>query len=312
MHLTKKQIILILAILLVIVCTAVPAAANGPGVAGYFYIYLQNLPEDTAYVDLLLPLEPEDNYYTPLERKNLPEGFSEEAPIITFHEDGYCSYTFHCIGAESAIKVPASNPKPCVFFFTDAAQSHEKTRYDHEDYAQHNTYARLAILDGEGNILQLSAPHRINTNKLFRYTYGKYTYDAATDTLTVATASSGIGIPFYFILSILGILLTVLSERMVCKWFGLRSKYGKLVVTVNLLSQFVMRMLYLLLYSILFFDYAWTTFLLEIAVFVCEYLIYRHRMANVSAKKCVFFTLTANLVSFILGFGLNRILFFRI
>lgn len=263
-------------------------------------------------MDLLIPLDKDHAMYTPLEERNLPEGFSADTPIIAWHEDGYCSCTFHCRNAVSSIAVQPLVRNPEVLFFTDVTQAHENTRDEHENYALEHTYVRLAMLNSRGNILQFSAPHRANTNKLFRFTLGEYVYDAAEDILTVDTYFSGIGVPFYFILSILGILLTVLSEWIVCRAFGLRDRYGKLVVGVNFLSQFSMRVLYLLLYSILFFDYAWATFLLEALVFLCEYRIYRRRMGTVSKKTCLLFTLTANLVSFVLGFGLNRILFFRL
>ena len=312
MHRVQKLTALFLALALLLCLITVTAFANGPAIAPFFYIKLQNLPEGTVYVDLLIPLEKNDAMYTPLEQKNLPEGFSPDAPIVAFHEDGYCSYTFHCEGASSAIAIQSSPRDPHVVFFADATMSHESTRYDHEEYAQKKGFARLALLDSAGNILQLSAPHRINSNKLFTYSYGSYIYDAASDMLTVKTASSGIGIPLYFICSLLGLLLTVLSEQIVCRWFRLRDRYGKLVVCVNILSQIAMRAVHLLLYSLVFFDYAWTTLYLEAAVFLCEYLIYRRRMHDVSAKACALFTFTANLVSFILGFGLNQMLFFRI
>lgn len=61
-----------------------------------------NIPTDTAYIDLLLPISPEDEAYVPYHEANGEAyGISRDSEIVGYCADGYRSYTFHIADAVS-------------------------------------------------------------------------------------------------------------------------------------------------------------------------------------------------------------------
>lgn len=65
-----------------------------------------SIPENTAYIDLLLPMDTLDQNYTAFNEQNGKEfGISRDSEIVKYCADGYMSYTFH-------IKDSAANIAP--------------------------------------------------------------------------------------------------------------------------------------------------------------------------------------------------------
>lgn len=61
-----------------------------------------HIPADTVYIDLLLPISPEDEAYVPYHEANGEAyGISRDSEIVGYCEDGYRSYTFHIADAVS-------------------------------------------------------------------------------------------------------------------------------------------------------------------------------------------------------------------
>lgn len=310
MRLKRKSLVRIAVVLMLVVLTVQPVFANGPPPAQWYSISFSNLPKGTVYVDMLIPLEESDPMYVPLVEENLPEGFDAQSPIVTYCADGYRSYTFHYKDASSNIDL-RSEPyirSGFVTFFSDGIFSEESLRYEHMDRVDQGQYIRLAMLDAQGGILKVSGPLFVGVKEFLAYPLGTYSYNAADDTLTVQTATSGIGIFLYVILSVIGVLLTVFLEWLTAAAFKLSKLYGRLVIGTNVVSQVCMRLLFVVLYGTLFYRYAIALVFLEIAVYLGEFLFYRKFMYGVSAKKCLLYTLTANTVSLILGFGLNHVI----
>lgn len=297
----RKKAALFLALCLLLCILPVTVSANGPVPANYFDIQLTGLPEGTAYVDLLIPLEETDKQYTDLVEGNLPEGFPRDAQILSYCDDGFRSYTFHYKGALSAI----SADRQSVLFCENDIDSGNYL-YSHYDDIEARGEIRLAMLDNEGNILQVSAVYKMTQTGRFRFVDGYYYYDATTDQWDADTTVSGSGIFLYLILSGLGLLMTCGVEWLAAVPFGLR---GRTVLAVNAVSQLLMRAAALLLYGAFCKSYTLVLLLTEIPVYGGEYMVYRRRMTDLPRWKVAVYTVVANTLSLVLGYRLNQILF---
>lgn len=291
-------------LLLLVMLTVQPVFANSAPPSPWYTIELTNLPEGTVYVDMLIPLEENDEMYVPLEKSNLPDGFTAQSQIVTFFENGYRSYTFHYRDASSNITPRTASyiNNPYITFFADAIVSEESIRYEHKEDISDRKTIRLAMLDENGNILKVSRILRLDPNRLFVYTPHTYVYNALADTLEAETATSWIAVVLYVCLCIIGLFLTVFLERLTAFFFRLGKENSGLISRTNVLSQICMHAAFLLLYSRVFYRYSYAVIALEIAVYLGEFLVYRKFMRNVSPIKCLLYTLTANTVS--LGCGL--------
>lgn len=100
---------------------AFSASANAPEPMPTYKIDLLNLPKKVTFVDLLIRLDKDDPHYIDLVEENVPKTFDKDAPILSYHIDGYCSYTFHYAEAVSKIapSVPLGLSVPQVSFFND-------------------------------------------------------------------------------------------------------------------------------------------------------------------------------------------------
>ena len=91
-------------ILLFVVFTAFPVSAFMPTESFRCDIVEENIPDNTAFVDLLLPIQAEDEGYVDYNKANGEKfGISENSEIISYCEDGYRSYTFHIVDADAEI-----------------------------------------------------------------------------------------------------------------------------------------------------------------------------------------------------------------
>lgn len=75
--------------------------------SSYFYccVATKELPENTAYIDILFPIKETDQDYTDYNLSNgQKHGISKNSEIVKYNKDGYVSYTFHNQNSESIIK----------------------------------------------------------------------------------------------------------------------------------------------------------------------------------------------------------------
>lgn len=276
------------------------ASANSPGISPWDIFSFENLPEGTVYVDLLIPISEKDPKYMALIEENLPENWSKSTPIVTYCEEGYRSYTFHYQDASSDIRVNGSGT---VTFFNDnsSPQYDGGVRYEHADEIAARGDIKLALLDENGEILKISSKFSLKPREFMTYFYGIFSYDAAADVFAANRYFNGMGCILYAIFALLGMLLTCFTERQIAGLFGLKKQYGRLIRWTNVVSQLLMHLSYVLFYSLIFWRYTYATVILEILVYVGEFLFYRRKMKDVSREKCLAFTLTANTASLLLG-----------
>ena len=73
----------------------------------WFYVSIdeQSIPENTAYIDFLMPIPTEDEAYVDFNEANGElYGISQDSEIATYCEDGFVSYTFHISDAYSILE----------------------------------------------------------------------------------------------------------------------------------------------------------------------------------------------------------------
>ena len=88
--------------IILILIFAIPASAWKP--ENHFWCNIEGakIPDGTAYIDLLLPIKEKDECYTPFNEKNGEKfAISKDSEIVNYNEDGYKSYTFHVVDADS-------------------------------------------------------------------------------------------------------------------------------------------------------------------------------------------------------------------
>ena len=121
----------------------------------------------------------------------------------------------------------------------------------------------------------------------------------------VVELPDSLGIALLILFSIPGIVVTIISEWMVAGIFGMQSGEQRMVRRVNLISQILMRIVFVFLNAVLNLSYLISVVILEIAVYMLEYLVYRRWIKSFPAKKIVAYTITANTVSLLLGMLMN-------
>lgn len=296
-------ILLMIALMLTVI--PLPVSANSPMPMPWYDFVLSNIPEGTVYVDLLIRLPESDPMYTQLNREQLPAGFSEDAQIITFCEEDYRSYTFHYVDALSSIRPDNFST---VHFFTD--KEYDLVRYDHTEQIYQTGTVKLAMLDGFGNILKISPELILRPKEFMTYITGTFFYDCKTDDFRVDSAGAGVGRVLFVFICLMGAALTCIVERLVAIPFNLNKQYGRLIVRTNIYSQVLMYAGYALLYGLVFWKYTYATILLEVMVYLGEYLIYRRIMISVPHKTRFIYVISANTASLVLGMLIYRLLIF--
>lgn len=301
MHATKRRLITFFLAALLMLSFPTAASANSPPPSPWYTFVMTNLPEGTVYVDLLIRMQDTDPMYVDLVTENVPENFADNAGILSYCVDDYRSYTFHYRGARSEIRLTKEGT---VTFFADSTLIYEYESTGHEEEVEKRGKICLAMLDGEGNILQVSKPHSLQPKGLLATSTGLFRYNASADSLTVESRTHGL-ILFLFI-GVMGMVLTCAVECFVALFFDLICKRTGLILITNLISQLVMRIGQILLLWLLFTwersaAHFWIVLLLEIPVYACEFLVYKKYIREASWQRCLAYTVCANTASVLAG-----------
>ena len=293
----KRITAIFLTLLLLTALLALPVSANGPAPNPVFLVGLKNYPPEACYIDLLVQLTSDDANYTD-NRGNFPDPSWAQLEIFSYSEHDYTSYTFHYRGAEGNIKIEDSK----VRFFQRTEENLERFQS-----------VMIAVLDENGNILQISEPFDPEPPALMAMNLGYAIYDYEADTVEVPNHSqkglilSMLGI--YVLIAILGAVVTVFVEWLIAHCFTPLLLYLKVVLLTNLVTQLTMRILFALLYSFLWQNYWFWTLLLEVAVYTAEYLVYCKRIPTAPKKTIITYVVIANTVTLLLGVAVNYFLY---
>lgn len=141
------------AVILIFLFT-ISASAWMPEKSFYCNIESENIPDGTAYIDLLLPIKEKDECYVEYNAKNGEKfNISKDSEIVKYNQDGYKSYTFHVLDADSKMSLRY------VFTFTALDEDYEMYKEYLEffsPYCDKYAFGRNYCIDTEydGDIMQ--------------------------------------------------------------------------------------------------------------------------------------------------------------
>lgn len=101
----KRRWICITTVLLCTLLIPEPVYAWNPVKWFYCDVDQEKIPENAVYVDLLLPISTEDEGYISYNESNGEKyGITQDSEIVEYCEEGYRSYTFHIVDANSSMR----------------------------------------------------------------------------------------------------------------------------------------------------------------------------------------------------------------
>lgn len=157
---SARALVMMLALLFVLPVQCVSAAMKD---ADTITLDISNIPEDAAYIDVLIDFENGENY-TKLNEDNLKRYDFDSDELAKYNEDGFVSYSCHFRGIKTDMKI-----KEGKTVFVD-----EKT--ERQFYFDHNSL-KIAVLDKNGHIMQVSDAVDIKNDSTDIYLVGDIKYD---------------------------------------------------------------------------------------------------------------------------------------
>ena len=106
---------------------------------------------------------------------------------------------------------------------------------------------------------------------------------------------------FYIILMLPGLLVTLVTERLVARMLPEHKQYLTFITVTNIVSQVVMHFLYLRTYELLYPYQNYSIIALELMVYTVEFLLYNKRMKDIPTQKILLYTVVANTASLLVG-----------
>ena len=116
-----------------------------------------------------------------------------------------------------------------------------------------------------------------------------------------STGVDVLGLLFWVVLILSGIAKTLASEWLVALVFGVEHSNTLLILITNVITQILMWLVYIPFVFYARVPHIPVVIILEILVYLSEFLIYRKWMKDVSVIRCLAYTLTANSASLLLG-----------
>ena len=163
----KRFPIIILVIMLCLALMPVkPLAASAQCIQEQLEVFSTNIPDDAEYLDVLIKMDEDDPYYTPCNEENMKQYSFDKTTLAEYSTDGFVSLSYHYYVPEKTL-------------YTDMKIN--KTRYNEIDrtwntFSSYNdeTYyslfngkrvIRIAVLDKDGNIIQVSKSIKMTGKK---------------------------------------------------------------------------------------------------------------------------------------------------
>jgi hypothetical protein len=137
-------------------------------------------------------------------------------------------------------------------------------------------------------------------NNLYNF-YGEIDYDFTDNKIDVDVSKNYYFIVFGGIFSIGIMIMSIGIEILVSLLFGFRGKRLLIILLTNTCTQIIMRLLYL----VLPFTYLIETIILEIMVYVTEFLVYKKYLKQEKTTTIGWYTVIANTLSLMLGIWFN-------
>ncbi|MBR6533659.1 MAG: hypothetical protein IKT44_04460 [Clostridia bacterium] len=277
-----------------------PVFANAPMPADHLTVVLSNLPDDAVYVDLLVKINQDDPNFVDFQSNNYSDSVSKSSEIVSYSDGSFYSFTFHYKNSKSNIKIEHYYDD---LYYVDFCNGLNYQDYltQYESLRNHYRDVKVALLDKDFNIIVVSESIQLpKENNAFVFD-GKICFDFNTNSLDFDTRINPYFVVFGGFFSILIMLMSIGTETVISLLFGFRGRQTLTILIVNICSQIIMRLLYL----VLPFTYLIETIILEVCVYTAEFFIYKKYFKGTSVIKLVGYTLTANTLSLLLGIFLD-------
>ncbi len=297
----NKKFLVFLSALILSCVIPLSASANAPAPADSLEVLVSNLPEGAVYADLLIKIDENDPNYV-AHQKSVYDG--KEQTMSEYCEEGYRSFTLHYNGAKSDIKLEKSFDETFGVNFCRGSEYQDYlTQY--EDLCENYRDIKIVLLDKDFEIISVSEKTQLPKENEIRVFDGVVYLDAAENVFEIDTRINPYAIIFGGFFSGVIILLSVVIELLTALLFGYNSKRLTTVAIVNVCSQVIMRVLYL----ILPLTYLVETVILEVLVFTLEALIYKKRFEDSRWSDVLTYTIVANVLSLAAGILLDIYVF---
>lgn len=158
----KKYALSFLLVLSVLLSISASAFAWQPDSSFQCSTDPRKMPENTVYIDLLLPIGTEDEGYVPFNQANGEKyGISPDSEIVRYNKGGYVSYTFHMTDADSQMRPYYSCnfliPLPVYAKYWDQLKTFGSDSAFVSDDQNQNCWIKLAYGDSREDLIRAIA-----------------------------------------------------------------------------------------------------------------------------------------------------------
>lgn len=294
---------------------SVNVSANAPMPADRLTIMVLNLPENAVYADIMIKIDENDSNYVDFQPNKFTDSYLKAKPIVDYAENGFRSFSFHYKDAKTDLKLKFDYDNRYIAEFCGGAEYNEYlTQF--EDLRNNYNKVKIALLDENFNIIHISEEFQLpEVSKAITFN-GYVWYDFSDHNIRIDTwdnpyytvgiiydiMHNGFFVALKGIFSTLIIILSIGTESLTALFFGFKGKKILTIFIVNLCTQIIMRLLYL----VLPFTYLIETFILEFLVYGGEILIYKKYFKDTKISTVIAYTVIANTLSLIFGIVLDR------
>ncbi|MDF1493837.1 hypothetical protein [Caproiciproducens sp. CPB-2] len=272
------------------------AYANSPPPPSYFYSYVTNADENVRYIDILIKIDSNNEYYTDLNTANASaHGFSRSTPIVAYNQDGYMSTSFHCKDVQSSPNSQQSNSELTKDMILNNGNKPISTM---------TKTIKIALLDRDGKLLKVS--NAVSVTPTDDDTFPRTVrYNAGSETPTIEFSPyyhgySAMAFSFLFILAYLTrMTISVAIEALVAVPFKMRPL--RKVVVINIVTQIIL-FAFIRSGTVSYTD---SVIIGEIFVFITEFVAYLFLFKHISKPKLALYTVIANTISLAVGLIFN-------
>lgn len=296
----KKSFSIIILLFIIAFSVPIEVFANAPAPAEHLTVVLSNMPDDVVYADLLVKISEDDPNFVDFQSNIYSDAVLKSNEIVNYSEGGFYSFTFHYKNSKSNIKIEHYYDE---YSYVDFCNGSEYQDYltQYESLLNHYRDIKVALLDENFNIVRVSPAIQLpEENNAFVFDGAIY-YDFDANSLDCDTRINPYFVVFGGLISILIMMLSVGIEIVISLLFRFRGRQTLTILIVNICSQVMMRLLYL----VLPFTYLIETIILEIMVYTVEFLIYKRNFKETSTIRTISYTIIANTVSLLLGIILD-------
>lgn len=279
--------------------------ANGPMPASNLVVEVINFPDQAVYVDLLIRMDLSDQHYVAFnESIGKTYGIKRESEIVSYHEDGYLSYSFHFSNASCELAL--EKDKINVF-----ADDYDDFNYIYDELR----YFKVAILDSNGSIIAMSKEYKLREISDTYLVDGVITYDVSQNVVTGIDNYEGIKgliknlsfiFIFFLIMWVAPLIITMAIETWIARIYKFKSIFK--ITFLNFVSNLSLSF-YIILVQRVNINYVSAVISGEILVYVFEYLcLYKIYHKTISRRRIAQFTVVANTASLLLTLLFNRVI----